>query len=294
MLEWCNLPIIKSGLFKPELKKLELLDLAQNKIESIEPEAFEFLIKLKLIQLYANKLQSFSYQLFKNNPDLIYINFQSNQINSIHPSFFDGLNKLKLIDFTDNKGCINVKIGCETCLITQSEIRGKLQGCFDNCSNGTTCYTSYLAHEASQATEIPQTSTEKPIEPNSTEKKVEGIEELIDPQLGELSKNYTQMAVEGVNEGLSDLKTSVENMPKVIEKAIETNNQNMQECCAANKKTVEKLQETVETQLKEDLAYGLEKLQEVMKNQLKGLEEKLALIIQEKLDAMEKRLTSGG
>jgi hypothetical protein len=61
-------------------------------------------------------------------------------------------------------------------------------------------------------------------------------------------------------------------MPKVIEKAIEANNQNMQECCAANKKAVE-------NQIKE----------------LKGfLIQELSSIIQEKLDAMEKRLTSGG
>jgi hypothetical protein len=281
MIGSSDLPIVKSGLFKEELKKLEFLYLALNKIESIEPEAFKFLIKLKWIRLSENNLQSLPYRLFRNNPDLIYISLGWNEINSIHPNFFDGLQKLKLIDFTNNEGCINAEIGCETCLITQSEIRGKLQGCFDNCSNGTTCYSSYLAHEASLTTEIPQTTTENPIESNSTEKVVEGIEEQIDQKLGELSKNYTassrdtQMAVEGVKQELSDLKTSVENMPKVIEKAIETNNQNMQECCTSNKKAVEKLQGAME-------------------NQLKGLEEKLALMVQEKLDAMEKRLTSGG
>jgi hypothetical protein len=278
MIEWCNLPIVKSGLFKEELKKIEFLYLLRNKIESIEPEAFKFLIKLKWIELSQNNLQTLPYRIFRNNPDLFYIDLGSNKINSIHPNFFDGLKKLKLIYFTGNKGCINVHFGCETCLITQSDLRGKLQGCFDNCSNGTTCMTSYLAHEASQTTEIPQTTTENPIEPNSTEKVVEGIEEQIDQKLGEVYQNFTQMAVEGVNEGLLDLKNSVENMPKVIEKAIETNNQNMQECCAANKKAVEKLQGAVENQIKE----------------LKGfLKQELSSIIQEKLDAMEKRLTSG-
>ncbi len=170
-------------------------------------------------------------------------------------------------------------------MVTQSEIRGKLQGCFDNCSNGTTCFTSYLAHEASQTTEIPQSTTENPIEPNSTEKKVEGIEEPIDCQLGEVYQNLTaslrdtQMAVEGFNEGLSDLKTSVENMPKVIEKAIEANNQNMQECCTSNKNAVEKLQEAMETQLKE----------------MKGfLIQELSSIIQEKLDDLKDRLENNG
>jgi hypothetical protein len=299
MIEGGNLPIVKSGLFKEELQKVEYLDLNGNKIESIEPEAFKFLTKLKWIRLRYNNLQSLPYSLFKNNPDMIYITFQSNKINAIHPNFFDGLQKLKLIDFTENEGCINDKIGCETCLITQSELRGKLQGCFDNCSNGTTCMTSYLAHEASQTTEIPQTTTENPIESNSTEKKVEGIEKLIDPQLGEVYQNFTaslgdtQMAVEGVKQELSDLKTSVENMPKVIEKAIETNNQNMQECCTSNKKTVEKLQRAVENQLKEmkklkeDLATGLEHSKNLQTNESAQLFAAQQEIIKLKMEMLE-------
>ncbi len=292
VLRGCTLQIVKSGLFKEELKRLEFLYLGFNKIESIEPEAFKFLIKLKWIRLYTNNFQSLPYRLFRNNLDLFYIDLGSNKINAIHPNFFDGLQKLKLIDFNENEGCINDKIGCETCLITQSEIRGKLQGCFDNCSNGTTCYSSYLAHEASQTTEIPQTTTENPIESNSTEKKVEGIEELIDLKFSqELSKNFTassrdtQIAVEGVKQELSDLKTSVENTPKVIEKAIETNNQNMQECCTSNKKAVEKLQEAMENQLKELQPVNLQQnesaqlfaaQQEIMKLKMEMLELKCA------------------
>jgi hypothetical protein len=270
MLYGCNLPTLKSGLFKEEFKKIEFLYLAVNEIESIEPEAFQYLVNLKWVTLGDNKIQSLPDQLFKNNPDLTYIDFYGNKINSIHPSFFDGLQKLKLIDFSENVGCINDKIGCETCLITQSELRGKLQGCFDNCSNGTTCLTSHLAHLASQTTEIPQTTTENPIESNSTEKVVEGTEELIDCQFGKVSQNFTaslrdtQMAVEGVKQELSDLKTSVE-----------TNNQNMQECCTSNKKAME-------NQIKE-----LKELKDFLKQELSA-------IIQEKLDALEKRLTTGG
>jgi hypothetical protein len=281
-ISFCDLPIVKSGLFKEELQKLEYLDLATNKIESIEPEAFKFLIKLKWIRLGWNKLQTLPYRLFKNNPDIIFINFFNwNKINSIHPNFFDGLQKLKLIDFTLNEGCINGEIGYETCLISQSDLKGKLQGCFDNCSNGTTCQSLYLAHEASQ------TSTEKPIESNLTEKVVEGIGKLIEQKLGELSQYYaaslwnTQMAVEAVKQELSDLKTSVENTPKVIEKAIEANNQNMQKCCTSNQKAVEKLQEAMENQMKktlQDLATKVETGLEHSRNVEKLLKEFVAEI----------------
>jgi hypothetical protein len=294
-----NLPTLKSGLFKPELQRIEYLFL-DGTFETIEPEAFQYLVKLKWIRLGHNIL-SLPQQLFKHNPDLIYI-YLGGRINSIHSSSFDGLNKLKLVDFSRNVGCINTKIGCETCLITQSELRGKLQGCFDNCSNGTACHTSFLSYEASQTTEIPQTSTEKPIESNSTEN--EGVTEIKNNKLEELSRNLTQgleqvsqdnkLAIEGVEVRLlnvtNELKTSIENLPKVIEKAIEANNQNMQECCTSNQKAVEKLQEAMENQmkeLKEDLATKVE-------NQLKDfLKQELSSIIQEKLDALQDRLESG-
>jgi hypothetical protein len=281
MLSGGNLPTLKSGLFKEELKKIEYLNLEGNEIESIEPEAFQYLVNLRWIRLDGNKIQSLPDQIFKSNPDLIYISFYNNKINSIHPSFFDGLQKLKLIEFTDNGGCINDQIGCETCLITQAELRGKLQGCFDNCSNGTTCLTSHLAHLGSQTTEIPQTTTENPIESNSTEKVVEGIEELIDCQLGDFSQNFTaslrdtQMAVEGVKQELSDLKT-----------LMETNNQNMQKCCTSNQKAVEELTTKVE-----NMPRIFEK---TVETQFKTLKMELALMVQEKLDALQDRLENNG
>jgi hypothetical protein len=311
ILVYCDLPTVKSGLFKAELQKIEFLNLGSNKVESIEPQAFQYLISLKWISLGDNNLQTLPHQIFKNNPDLFYIDLQQNKINSILPNFFDGLHKLKLVDFTEGNLCIDDQIGCKTCLITQSELRGDLQDCFDNCSNDTTCLTSYRTHEASQTTEIPQTTTtEQSIESNSTEKVIERTEELIDPQLGEPSQNFTasfrntQTAVEPpVNQELSDLKTSVENMPKIIEKAIETNNQNMQDSCTFNQKAVEKMQKAMENHLKkslQDLAAKVETGLEDTRNVEKELKElkdflklELSSIIQEKLDAMEHRLTTG-
>jgi hypothetical protein len=230
---------VKSGLFKRELKKIEYLSLGGNKIKTIEPEAFQYLINLKWVNLGSNIIQSLPYQLFKNSPDLIYISFRYNKIASIHPSFFDGLQNLKLVDFTGNR-CIQTQIGCETCSINQSSLRGKLQGCFKNCSKGTTCHTSYLSYEASQTTEIPQITTVKPIESDITKNRwITETKNTMD--LEQVSRD-NKLAIEEVEARLlnvtNDLKTAVENMPKVIEETIETNNNLTQ-------KALQKLQESI-------------------------------------------------
>jgi hypothetical protein len=69
----CNLPTVKSGLFKADFEKIEYLSLQGNKIERIEADAFQYLIKLKWLDLYKNSLKTLSHQIFKNNPDLTYI-----------------------------------------------------------------------------------------------------------------------------------------------------------------------------------------------------------------------------
>jgi Leucine-rich repeat (LRR) protein len=106
----CDLPTVKSGLFKEKLQKFEFLYLVGNKIESIEPEAFQYLVNLKWIRLAENEIQTLPHRLFENNPELIYIDLKGNKINSIQPSFFEGLQKLKLINLQGNR-CIDMKIG---------------------------------------------------------------------------------------------------------------------------------------------------------------------------------------
>jgi Leucine-rich repeat (LRR) protein len=135
---WCNLPTLKSGLFKAELNRIELLDLTQNEIEIIELEAFQYLIHLKWISLWFNKIETLPDRLFGNNPDLIYINLEHNQIISIHPIFFDGLKKLKLVDLESNF-CIRKEIGCETCEVSQVDLKEELKVCFKNCSKDRSC-----------------------------------------------------------------------------------------------------------------------------------------------------------
>jgi Leucine-rich repeat (LRR) protein len=131
-VDYWSLRTLKEGLLKQELKVIEYLWLAYNQIEVIEPKAFEHLTKLKWINLRNNKLRALPDRIFQNNPDLIYIDFDRNQISSIVPNFFDGLNKLKVINLSLNNICIQDDIGCKDCLITQSEIKEKLKGCFGN------------------------------------------------------------------------------------------------------------------------------------------------------------------
>ncbi len=133
-----NLPTLKAELFKAELENIKYLFLPWNAIRSIEPSAFQYLTKLKWINLRYNSLQSLPNQIFQNNPDLMYIGLEWNSINSIHPNFFDGLNRLKQIEFRFND-CSQADFGCKECLLTQADIKSHLQGCFDNCAKDGAC-----------------------------------------------------------------------------------------------------------------------------------------------------------
>jgi hypothetical protein len=130
-IEYANLSTVKEGFFKPELQVIEYLWLAFNQIKVIEPKAFQYLTKLQWVSLYGNRIQALPDRIFQNSPDLIYLDLDRNQINSINPNFFDGLNKFKNIEL-DGNVCASTRIGCESCLITQAELKEKLQGCFGN------------------------------------------------------------------------------------------------------------------------------------------------------------------
>jgi Leucine-rich repeat (LRR) protein len=138
----CNLPILKSGLLKSELNRIEFLDLGWNQMEKIEPEAFQYLVKLKWVRLYENKLKVLPNQVFGNSPDLIYIDLERNQINAIHPNFFDGLEKLKLIDFADGNQCSRRNVGCDDCSASQSNIKWTLETCFNRCAKDAICQST--------------------------------------------------------------------------------------------------------------------------------------------------------
>jgi hypothetical protein len=143
-INFCNLPILKSGLFKPDFKGIEYLDLLANYVETIEPSAFQYLVKLKWLNLNKNEIQTLTTKLFKNNPDLTFINLKNNQISSVHPNFFDGLSKLNYILFGKRNFCVKDDVGCQTCEVAEAELNGKLRACFRGCKKGTDCYSSFF------------------------------------------------------------------------------------------------------------------------------------------------------
>jgi Leucine-rich repeat (LRR) protein len=208
-----NLPTLKSGLFKKELQKIEFLYLGYNKIEVIEAEAFQYLIKLKWIRLTNNKLTSLPHQLFKNNPDLILIGLGDNKFNAIHPSFFDGLQKLKLIDFQGNL-CIQSEIGCETCQITQSDLNEKLRDCFENCQKDTICHNSHSAQEASESPKVI---------PELTEIKL--ILEGIDKKLLSMTENLRVALTSKIESENEAIKNKIEETNKLNHEILEKLNE---------------------------------------------------------------------
>jgi hypothetical protein len=235
----CHFPTLKAGLFKPEFKKIEFLNLVENKIELIEPNAFQYLINLKWIGLHRNNLHTLPNQIFKNNPELIFISFWKNIINSIHPSAFDGLNKLKKIELNENL-CIKKNIGCGACSISQTDLKKKLEKCFDNCSQGSICQFLYKTSkiEENEAEHSPIFSESLELVLRDSKKAVEGVEEKLIKTSEDLGKKVESLS--------GKMETELELGRKTTKEAIETNNQKTQETCASNQQAVEKLKESIE------------------------------------------------
>lgn len=124
VIRYYNSPVLRINLFTEEFNVIKNLYLGSSKIEVIEENAFEPLSKLKWIDLGFNQVRSLPFQLFKRNPELLYINFWSNKIASINPNFCSGLSRIKLARFERNQ-CVNKKIRCEICSVTQSDLNSE-------------------------------------------------------------------------------------------------------------------------------------------------------------------------
>jgi hypothetical protein len=133
--------IIKNGLFTENFNNLQYLWLPGNKIQTIEANAFQHLVKLKWIRLNKNEIQSLPYQFFKNNPKIMYIDLQNNKINSIDSRFFENLKKLNFVGFVGSNLCISKAFGCDTstCSVTQEDLDIGLVTCYSNCVKDMEC-----------------------------------------------------------------------------------------------------------------------------------------------------------
>jgi hypothetical protein len=132
----CNtFTIIRNHFFVEDFAMLQHLNIWDNKIETIEANAFQHLTKLKWIALGGNQLRSLPHQIFRNNPEIIFIFLYNNQINSITPDFFQNLSKLQRVDLDGSNQCIDMVFGCHSgsCSVSQSELDSELSTCYNNC-----------------------------------------------------------------------------------------------------------------------------------------------------------------
>jgi hypothetical protein len=113
--------------------------IGSSKIQTIEVNAFQNLVKLRWISLTSNKIESLPFQIFKSNPELIYINLQSNKISAISSDFFRNLKKLKYLQLTGGNLCINKDYGCSSCSVSQADLDVALATCYSNCKNNMDC-----------------------------------------------------------------------------------------------------------------------------------------------------------
>ncbi len=132
--------IIKDDFFSKDFGAIEYLYLGDNRVETIEANAFQHLPDLKWIWLARNQIRSFPYRIFKNNPEIFVIWLHANKINSITPDFFQDLDKLRHVEFQANT-CVKKDFGCDSgyCSVSQSELDDGLSDCYTNCLNEVEC-----------------------------------------------------------------------------------------------------------------------------------------------------------
>ncbi len=133
--------IIKNGLFTKNFAKLQYLYLGENSIQTIEANAFQYLVSLKWISLHTNQIQSLPFPIFKNNPKLIFISLYGNKINSMNSNIFKNLKKLKFVGLAGGNVCVNKTFGCysSNCVVSQSDLDRDLATCYSNCKNNMEC-----------------------------------------------------------------------------------------------------------------------------------------------------------
>lgn len=100
--EKCGLTIVRDFYFK-NMGNLRLLGLNNNKILSVEPEAFRDLVNVEDLQLFGNKIVTLDEKLFVTMVELDYVTLTHNQIKFLSSTTFriPG-GKLKTVNLEEN------------------------------------------------------------------------------------------------------------------------------------------------------------------------------------------------
>jgi Leucine-rich repeat (LRR) protein len=86
---------------RPIARRLQVLDLADNDLTSLQPGAFGPLVRLVQLDLSANHLTSVD-GLFDGLSDLVRLDLRANRLTAIGSSTFDGLSALRYLRLDDN------------------------------------------------------------------------------------------------------------------------------------------------------------------------------------------------
>jgi hypothetical protein len=92
---------------QPELKNLAELNLQTNKIELIEPLAFQSLGNLRRLHLSFNRLRQIEANTFQGLSELTQLHLKQNRIDRVEPRAFASLAKLTLLNLGDNQLTLN-------------------------------------------------------------------------------------------------------------------------------------------------------------------------------------------
>jgi hypothetical protein len=102
-LKFCNSNIqILKNIFTVELKLIQYLDLAANKIKNLEAHVFDELVELKWISLSGNEIEEILHPIFAKNKKLKVVNLSENKIHTLYPNLFVGLPRLEAVQFYGN------------------------------------------------------------------------------------------------------------------------------------------------------------------------------------------------
>lgn len=85
------------------LRKLKLLNLESNQIQTIDENSFNDLVSLEELDLRTNKITMLPRKILHHLRSLEILNLQNNPLVSIHDDFIDNLQKLKKVYLNKNK-----------------------------------------------------------------------------------------------------------------------------------------------------------------------------------------------